>query len=60
MSFFKRLFAFNTVNALSDLDDHLLCDLGLSRDDLYEARLGHRGAGFLHQRAAERAASWMR
>ncbi|MBU1174513.1 MAG: DUF1127 domain-containing protein [Alphaproteobacteria bacterium] len=60
MSFFMRLFASNTVKELSSLDDHLLCDLGLSRDDLYEARHSRRSASFLHARAAERAASWMR
>ena len=69
MSFFKRLFAnhkakhmfaVNTVKSLSALDDHLLCDLGLSRVDLYEARRARRAANFLQQRAAERAASWIR
>ena len=60
MSFFKRLFAINTVKSLSALDDHLLCDLGLSRVDLSEARRARRVAKFLHARAAERAASWVR
>ena len=60
MSFLKRLFAINTVKSLSQLDDHLLCDLGLSRVDLFEARHARRIASFLHQRSAERAVSWMR
>ena len=59
MSFLKRLFAVNTVKSLSALDDHLLCDLGLSRVDLYEARRARRAASFLHERAAERAAFWI-
>lgn len=60
MSFLKRLFAINTVKKLSNLDDHLLCDLGLSRVDLKEARRAQRAARFLHERAAERAANWVR
>ncbi len=60
MSFLKRLFAINTVKSLSSLDDHLLCDLGLSREDLCEARRAHgRAASFLQQRATERAMSWI-
>ena len=60
MSFLKRLFTVNTVKSLSALDDHLLCDLGLSREDLYEARRARRAASFLQERAAERAISWIR
>lgn len=59
MSFFKHLFAISTIKSLSSLDDHLLCDLGLSRVDLYEARRARRVAKFLHARAAERAATWV-
>ncbi len=60
MSFLKRLFGFNTLKSLSGLDDHLLCDLGLSRQDLFEARhVRGEAARFLHDRAAERAASWI-
>ncbi len=59
MSFFKRLLAFHTITRLSALDDHLLCDIGLSQTDLREARHARRIAEFLHERAAERAASWI-
>jgi hypothetical protein len=59
MSFFKRLFAINTITRLSALDDHLLCDIGLSQVDLRDARHARRISEFLHERAAERAASWV-
>ncbi len=60
MSFFKRLFGNKTVERLSALDDRRLCDLGLTRIDLYQARHARRVGKFLHQRAAERATTWVR
>lgn len=58
MHFFASLFRHDAVSALSDLDDSVLKDLGLSRYDLRDARR-YGGTDLLMRRRAERAATGM-
>jgi len=52
----------SSLNALSDLDDKRLSDLGLNRYDLHEAkRMSMENAGsLLASRRQERALQWLR
>ena len=62
MSFLKRLFAKSTpTSRVCRRSTTTCCAISACRAyDLYEARRARRAASFLQERAAERAASWIR
>jgi len=62
MSLFSMFNRRSSLNALSDLDDKRLSDLGLNRYDLHDAkRLSAVNASFLlASRREERAEYWLR
>lgn len=62
MNLFSVFSRRSSYNALSDLDDRRLSDLGLNRYDLREAlQMNTANAGiFLATRRNERAESWLR
>lgn len=59
---FKNLFSrIAGINALAELDDRSLNDIGLDRHDLSVARSKGAGASsYLNNRRAERAEFWLR